>query len=247
MRRAPVRSLTVRLLRRAGPMADQDELRKLVDRDGVSLPDAFCAYGVDLDRALDAHSQLEAPQPTSSSTSSRAPCSSRSTCPSASCSARSGSSAGASRGRGRRPRGLDADGQAPRRPRGRRKARARDPGRRRETGDGAVCTSGGVVCRPGIVTSVVETAEQLLDQRHLDAGKLASMLAQAQELSRGFAEEEQIDVGWEKIGRSSRSCRRDADRVRRRGDPRGRGHRRAASPLGRSTTRRRSRAPASQR
>ena len=36
-------------------------------------------------------------------------------------------------------------------------------------GDGAVCTSGGVVCQPGIVTSVVETAEQLLDQRHLDA------------------------------------------------------------------------------
>ena len=48
-----------------------------------------------------------------------------------------------------------------------------------ETGDGAVCTSGGVVCRPGIVTSVVETAEQLLDQRHLDAGKLAAMLAEA--------------------------------------------------------------------
>jgi N-carbamoyl-L-amino-acid hydrolase len=35
-------------------------------------------------------------------------------------------------------------------------------------GEGAVCTSGGVVTRPGIVTSVVETAEQLLDQRHLD-------------------------------------------------------------------------------
>ena len=42
---------------------------------------------------------------------------------------------------------------------------------------GAVCTSGNVVCRPGIVTSVVETAEQLLDQRHLDADKLAAMLA----------------------------------------------------------------------
>ena len=40
-------------------------------------------------------------------------------------------------------------------------------------GDGAVCTSGGVVCQPGIVTSVVETAEQLLDQRHLDAASLA--------------------------------------------------------------------------
>ena len=69
----------------------------------------------------------------------------------------------------------------------------------RETGDGAVCTSGGVVCRPGIVTSVVETAEQLLDQRHLDAGKLASMLSRAQALSRQFAEEERIGVDWERI------------------------------------------------
>ena len=69
----------------------------------------------------------------------------------------------------------------------------------RETGGGAVCTSGGVVCRPGIVTSVVETAEQLLDQRHLDAGKLAAMLARAQELSTQFATEEDIDVAWEPI------------------------------------------------
>jgi N-carbamoyl-L-amino-acid hydrolase len=66
-------------------------------------------------------------------------------------------------------------------------------------GDGAVCTSGGVVCRPGIVTSVVETAEQLLDQRHLDAGKLADLLAQARAASERFALEESIDVGWERI------------------------------------------------
>ena len=51
---------------------------------------------------------------------------------------------------------------------------------RARVGGGAVCTSGGVVCRPGIVTSVVETAEQLLDQRHLDAAKLARLLALAQ-------------------------------------------------------------------
>jgi N-carbamoyl-L-amino-acid hydrolase len=66
-------------------------------------------------------------------------------------------------------------------------------------GDGAVCTSGGVVCRPGIVTSVVETAEQLLDQRHLDAAKLAELLAQAQDASRRFASEESLDVDWERI------------------------------------------------
>jgi N-carbamoyl-L-amino-acid hydrolase len=68
-----------------------------------------------------------------------------------------------------------------------------------EVGGGAVCTSGGVVCRPGIVTSVVETAEQLLDQRHLDAGKLATMLAMAREAADRFAAEENIDVEWERI------------------------------------------------
>src|ERR671936_648265 len=64
---------------------------------------------------------------------------------------------------------------------------------------GAVCTSGGVVCRPGIVTSVVETAEQLLDQRHLDAGTLASMLDDAKERSRQFADEENLEVEFERI------------------------------------------------
>ena len=43
----------------AGSMADQGELRKLTDRDGVALPEAVHAFGVDLDRALDARDQLE--------------------------------------------------------------------------------------------------------------------------------------------------------------------------------------------
>jgi N-carbamoyl-L-amino-acid hydrolase len=69
------------------------------------------------------------------------------------------------------------------------------------TGDGAVCTSGNVVCRPGIVTSVVETAEQLLDQRHLDGAKLAAMLAEAKEASERFAAEEDVEVEWQRIWR----------------------------------------------
>jgi beta-ureidopropionase / N-carbamoyl-L-amino-acid hydrolase len=68
-----------------------------------------------------------------------------------------------------------------------------------EVGDGAVCTSGGVVCRPGIVTSVVETAEQLLDQRHLDAAKLARLLELAQQASKRYAQEEDVEVEWERI------------------------------------------------
>jgi N-carbamoyl-L-amino-acid hydrolase len=66
-------------------------------------------------------------------------------------------------------------------------------------GEGAVCTCGGVVCKPGIVTSVVETAEQLLDQRHLNASSLARLLALAQEASERFAAEEDVEAAWERI------------------------------------------------
>ena len=69
----------------------------------------------------------------------------------------------------------------------------------KRTGDGAVCTMGGVVTKPGIVTSVVETAECLLDQRHLDARKLASMLDEARVASEHFASEEDIGVDWARI------------------------------------------------
>ena len=69
----------------------------------------------------------------------------------------------------------------------------------RRGGEGAVCTSGGVVCKPGIVTSVVETAEQLLDQRHLDANALAGMLADARQACERFAGEERIEVTWERL------------------------------------------------
>jgi N-carbamoyl-L-amino-acid hydrolase len=66
-------------------------------------------------------------------------------------------------------------------------------------GGGAVCTMGGVVTKPGIVTSVVETAECLLDQRHLDAAQLAEMLSNAEALSKRFAHEENLEVEWERI------------------------------------------------
>jgi N-carbamoyl-L-amino-acid hydrolase len=55
------------------------------------------------------------------------------------------------------------------------------------------------VCRPGIVTSVVETAVQLLDQRHLDAGSLARLLSLAKDAGARFAAEEDVEVAWERI------------------------------------------------
>jgi N-carbamoyl-L-amino-acid hydrolase len=58
---------------------------------------------------------------------------------------------------------------------------------------------GSVVTRPGIVTSVVETAECLLDQRHLEADRLASMLEAAQDAAAQFADKRNVDVDWERI------------------------------------------------
>jgi N-carbamoyl-L-amino-acid hydrolase len=60
---------------------------------------------------------------------------------------------------------------------------------------------GSIVTKPGIVTSVVETAECLLDQRHLDAAKLASLLAKAEAAAEQFAERRNVDVDWERIWR----------------------------------------------
>jgi hydantoinase/carbamoylase family amidase len=47
--------------------------------------------------------------------------------------------------------------------------------------EGGVCTTGGATSEPGVVTAVAGKTEMLLDQRHLDAGELAAMLAEADE------------------------------------------------------------------
>src|SRR5205823_5494454 len=67
------------------------------------------------------------------------------------------------------------------------------------TDNGGVCTMGGVVTKPGIVTSVVETAECLLDQRNLDAGKLATMFQGAKDAAQTAAERENVELEWERI------------------------------------------------
>ena len=64
---------------------------------------------------------------------------------------------------------------------------------------GGVCTVGRVETRPGIVTAVVGEATMTLDQRHLDAGKLAAMHTEARDASERIAKEERIEVAWKKI------------------------------------------------
>jgi hydantoinase/carbamoylase family amidase len=64
---------------------------------------------------------------------------------------------------------------------------------------GGVCTVGSVITKPGIVTAVVGEATMTLDQRHLDSTELAAMYQEAQTASRQIAAEEKIDVTWRKI------------------------------------------------
>jgi N-carbamoyl-L-amino-acid hydrolase len=184
----------------AGSMADQEELRKLVDREGVSLPDATGAFGIDLDRVLDAHAELGTAAAYLELHIEQGPVLESLDLPLGVVLGTFGVErsrvtwTGQAAHAGSTPMDQRRDALA-----GAAKLALALRDVARESGDGAVCTSGDVTCRPGIVTSVVETAEQLLDQRHLNPGKLAAMLVRVQELARGFAEEERLDVAWERI------------------------------------------------
>jgi N-carbamoyl-L-amino-acid hydrolase len=62
-----------------------------------------------------------------------------------------------------------------------------------------VCTVGTVKAEPGIVTAVPGVCEISLDQRALDAGELAAMLAEARAASWKIAAENNVSVEWKRI------------------------------------------------
>ena len=184
----------------AGSMADQEELRQLEDADGISLPDAISAFGVDLDSALDARSELENAAAYLELHIEQGPVLESMDLPLGAVLGTFGVERhritwrGQAAHAGSTPMDQRRDALA-----GAAKLALELRVIAARVGAGAVMTSGGVVTKPGIVTSVVETAEQLLDMRHLDAEKLAAMNRAAREASERFAEEENIEVEWERI------------------------------------------------
>jgi N-carbamoyl-L-amino-acid hydrolase len=183
----------------AGNM-NPDELRALKDKDGIALPEALKAHGIDLDRARECRKQLKNAAAYLELHIEQGPVLESLDLPLGVVLGTFGVERhritwrGQAAHAGSTPMDKRRDALA-----GAAKLALEIRPIAQRTGDGAVCTSGGVVCKPGIVTSVVETAEQLLDQRHLDAAKLAAMLEQAKEASRRFAEEENISVEWERL------------------------------------------------
>jgi hydantoinase/carbamoylase family amidase len=184
----------------AGSMQDQDELRQRRDANGIALPDALREHGVDLDDALAARKQLENAVAYLELHIEQGPVLESMDLPLGVVLGTFGVERhlvtwkGQAAHAGSTPMDKRRDALA-----GAAKLALEIRPIAAEVGDGAVCTSGGVVCKPGIVTSVVETAEQLLDQRHLEAAKLARLLELAKEASERFAREENIDVSWERI------------------------------------------------
>jgi beta-ureidopropionase / N-carbamoyl-L-amino-acid hydrolase len=184
----------------AGSMADQEELRQRHDAEGVALPDAVGRFDVDLDRALEAAQELENVAAYLELHIEQGPVLEAMDLPLGVVLGTFGverhqiTFRGQAAHAGSTPMDKRRDALA-----GAAKLELELREIAARAGEGAVCTMGGVVTKPGIVTSVVETAECLLDQRHLDPAQLAEMLSNAEAASRRFAQEEQIEVEWERI------------------------------------------------
>ena len=184
----------------AGSMDDQDELRQRHDADGISLPDAIARFDVDLDSALEARSELENAVAYLELHIEQGPVLESLDLPLGVVLGTFGverhqvTFRGQAAHAGSTPMDKRRDALA-----GAAKLELEIREIAKRAGEGAVCTMGGVVTKPGIVTSVVETAECLLDQRHLDGYQLAEMLSIAEAASRKFAADEEIEVSWERI------------------------------------------------
>jgi N-carbamoyl-L-amino-acid hydrolase len=184
----------------AGSMSDQDNLRGLADRDGIALPAALAEHGVDLDRALEARQELEGAGAYLELHIEQGPVLEAMDMPLGVVLGTFGVERsrftwrGQAAHAGSTPMNQRRDALA-----GAAKLELELRKIAADAGGSAVCTCGSVTCKPGIVTSVVETAEQLVDQRHLDAGTLAGMLAALKEAADRFAAEENVEVEWERI------------------------------------------------
>jgi hydantoinase/carbamoylase family amidase len=186
----------------SGTMDDQDELRQRADAEGNRLPDVLAEHGVELDRAVEARRQLEGAAAYLELHIEQGPVLESMGLPLGVVLGTFGverhqiTFRGQAAHAGSTPMDKRRDALA-----GAAKLALEIRGIAARAGEGAVCTMGSCVTKPGIVTSVVETCAVLLDQRNLDGAKLAGMLDEARGASEHFAEEENLDVEWERVWR----------------------------------------------
>jgi beta-ureidopropionase / N-carbamoyl-L-amino-acid hydrolase len=169
-----------------------DEVRDLRDREGERLEDVVGRHGVDLARVHESNAQLSGARAYLELHIEQGPVLESRGEPAATVLGTCGVErhvgifTGQSAHAGATPMGLRKDSFAA-------TAQAalaiRDVGFRHD----GVCTVGGATSEPGVVTAVAGRTEMLLDQRHLDPDRLATMLAEAREA----CEEAAADQGCE--------------------------------------------------
>ncbi|MGQ9910073.1 MAG: M20 family metallo-hydrolase [Candidatus Flexifilum sp.] len=177
-----------------------DELRHLVDRDGIRLVDALARFNIDLDHVKEAHKQLATAKAYLELHIEQGPVLESLDLPLGAVLGTFGVERHAIRFVGQAAHSgstpmdkrRDALGAA-----AKLALEIREIAKR--AGGGGVCTVGRVETKPGIVTAVVGQCDMTLDQRHLDAETLARMYREAVEASQRFAEEEKVTVEWNKI------------------------------------------------
>jgi N-carbamoyl-L-amino-acid hydrolase len=178
---------------------DPDSVRGLTDRDGVALPDALAAHGVDLDRALEAESGLDGVLAYLELHIEQGPVLEGLDLPLGAVLGTFGVQRHAVRFTGQHahagstPMEVRRDAFL---------AAARSALAWRDAavaGDDVRATTGAVTVSPGIVTAFNGTCEVTLDQRALDPDVLAKMFTDAREASERIADEEGCTVVWERI------------------------------------------------
>jgi allantoate deiminase len=191
----------------AGGSLNVDDVRELVDKQGIALPDALRDNGVEIDRMLDAHRSLKGIDARAylELHIEQGPVLESMNRPTGVVLGTFGVERHMLRFLGqaahsgstpipmRRDAFLAAAQTA---------LECREIARRHSTpGAGVVCTCGVVKVEPGIVTAVPGVCEMSLDQRALDADVLAKMLGEARQASERIARENNVGVEWRQVWR----------------------------------------------
>ena len=177
---------------------DVESVRNLTDRDGIRLQDAVKPHGIDLARALDARHELENAAAYLELHIEQGPVLLSLDLPMGAVLGTFGverhaiTFTGQAAHSGSTPMSHRRDALAG-------VSRLHLAIREIAVQHGGVCTVGRVTTEPGIVTAVVGSATMTLDQRHLDAAKLADMYRAARAASEQIAAEERIAVEWKPI------------------------------------------------
>jgi hydantoinase/carbamoylase family amidase len=175
-----------------------DEVRDLVDRDGIRLADALRAQNIDIDSVLDARSEIATAKAYLELHIEQGPVLESLSLPMGVVLGTFGverhaiTFTGQAAHSGSTPMTDRRDALAG-------VSRLHLAVREIALKHGGVCTVGSVTTRPGIVTAVVGEATMTLDQRHLDARCLAAMYEEAKQTSHEIARDEKIEVAWRKV------------------------------------------------